>query len=108
MIVVAQKIFPAFQANGMLSISCVYSTSVDQAPVYMSDILYRHFADYVHLPVKNTSFQEQSRNSVKGHSLFPVLRCGMHWLMTLNQLSQLTPSNDFLKFVYLKMPSVNI
>ena len=34
--------------------------------------------------------------------------CGTHCLMTLNQLSRLTPSNDFLKLIYLKLHIVNM
>ena len=34
--------------------------------------------------------------------------CGTHCLMTLNQLNQLTPSNDFFKLIYLKLPIVNM
>ena len=105
----AMKIFTGCHSNSASSISYVNSCTKQvsgrlQYTCWTCSLpvsLLRHLPDYVHLPVEIKSTQKQSGNSKNGRSQFPVLCCGTHCLMTLNQLSKLTPSNDFLKLNYL-------
>ena len=55
-----------------------------------------HSGDYI--------VQEQSRNSVKKRSRFPVLCCGTHCLMTLNQLQSTDTFKRLLKLIHLMLP----
>jgi len=73
----------------------------------LSVALFRHLPDYVHLPVEITSSREHSGKSAEFNSLFPEVCYRTHCLVTFHQLIQLTPSNNFLKPIYLKLTFKN-